>query len=87
MSTACAPQAKFHQGDIAKTEADIRTNFEQRGFIVEQVSLIQDSDRQLSGFVKFRKAGLFSKIQLSENCTATMGVDSSRQYIWKCSKQ
>ncbi len=83
-SVACTSSPKFKEDDIAKTETDIRTNFEQHGFIVEQVSLIKESDRRLSGFVKFRKSsGLFSKAQLMKNCTATMGVDSA-QYIWEC---
>jgi len=81
---ACTSSPKFNQDDIAKTEADIRTDFEQRGFTVEQVSLIKESDRRLSGFVKFRKSsGLFSKAQLMKNCTATMDVDSA-QHIWEC---
>jgi|ERR1700678_254567 hypothetical protein len=74
----------FNQGDIAKAETDIRTNFEQRGFTVEQVSLIKESDRRLSGFVKFRKSsGLFSKVELKKDCVATMDADS-RNYIWEC---
>ena len=80
---ACTSTPKFKEEDIAKTETDIRTNYEQRGFIVEQVSLIKESDRQLSGYVKFRKAGLFSKVQLSRNCVATMDADSGK-YIWEC---
>jgi hypothetical protein len=83
-SVACTSTgSQFREGDIAKTEADIRTGFEQRGFIVEQVSLIKASDRQLSGFVKMRKAGLLSKIPLTKNCVATMDADSSK-YIWEC---
>ena len=82
-SVACTSGSKFREDDIAKTEADIRTGFEQRGFIVEQVSLIKASDRQLSGFVKMRKAGLLSKIPLTKNCVATMDADSSK-YIWEC---
>jgi hypothetical protein len=84
-SVACTSTSpKFRQEDIAKTETDIRTNFEQRAFTVEQVSMIKESDRRLSGYVKFRKSsGLFSKAQLSKNCVATMDADSSK-YIWEC---
>jgi hypothetical protein len=74
----------FNQGDIAKAETDIKTNFEQRGFTVEQVSLIKESDRRLSGYVKFRKSsGLFSRVELRKDCVATMDADS-RKYIWEC---
>jgi hypothetical protein len=83
-SVACSSSPKFKEEDIAKTETDIRTHFEQRGFTVEQVSLIKESDRRLSGYVKFHKStGLLSKAQLHQDCTATMGVDSP-QYIWEC---
>jgi virulence-associated protein VapD len=84
VSVACTSTSpRFKEEDISKTETDIRTNFEQHGFIVEQVSLIKESDRRLSGYVKMRKAGLFSKIPLTKNCIATMDADSSK-YIWEC---
>jgi virulence-associated protein VapD len=82
-SIACTSR-QFHEDDIARTETDIRTNFEQHGFTVEQVSLVKESDRRLSGFVKFRKSsGLFSKAQLNKNCVATMDIDSGK-WIWEC---
>jgi hypothetical protein len=78
--TACS--SRFSQDDIARTETDIRTNFEQRGFTVEQVSLIKASDRQLSGFVKFRKSsGLFSKVELSKNCVCDYGCRFQEVYL------
>ena len=71
-------------GDKTNIESVIRTDFEKRGFTVEQVSLIKESDRRFSGFVRFRKSsGLLSKVQLSKNCIATVDADSS-QYIWGC---
>lgn len=74
----------FNQADITKAETDIRTDFEQRGFTVEQVSLIKESDRRLSGFVRFRKSsGLLSRVELKKDCVATMDADS-RNYIWEC---
>jgi hypothetical protein len=83
VSIACTSR-QFHEKDIAKTETDISANFEQRGFTVEQVNLVKESDRRLSGFVKFRKSsGLFSKAQLSKNCVATMDADSGK-WIWEC---
>ena len=75
---ACTSSSGFREDDIAKAESSIRTDYEQRGFTVEQVSLIKASDRQLSGFVKMRKAGLLSHIQLTKNCVATMDADSSK---------
>jgi hypothetical protein len=81
-ATSCS--SRFSGDDIVNTEAAIKTDFEKRGFTVEQVSLIKESDRRLSGFVRFRKSeGLLSKVKLTKDCTATMGVDSS-QYIWEC---
>jgi hypothetical protein len=81
---ACTSNSQFREEDIARTETEIRTNFEQRGFTVEQVSLIKESDRRLSGYVKFKKtSGLFKKVELSKNCVATMDADS-RNYIWEC---
>jgi|SRR5579862_274954 len=83
-AVACSSSPKFKEEDIAKTETDIRTHFEQRGFTVEQVNLIKESDKRLSGYVKFHKSsGSFSKAHLHQDCTATMGVDSA-QYIWEC---
>jgi len=82
-SVACT-SPKFSQSDIDKTEMAIRADFAKRGFTVEEVSLIKESDRQLSGFVKFRKSsGLLSNIQLSKNCIASMDADSGKQ-IWNC---
>ncbi len=80
---ASCSSSRFSGKDITNAESSIRTDFEKRGFIVEQVSLIKDSDRQLSGFVKMRKSGLLSNIQLTKNCNATMDTDSSK-YIWEC---
>jgi hypothetical protein len=80
--TACS--SRFHQADVARTEADIRAQYEQKGFIVEQVSLIQDSDRHLSGYARMRKPGLIlSRIDLTKNCSAVMDEQSGR-FIWEC---
>jgi hypothetical protein len=76
--------SKFSEAEILGAENDIRAQYEKQGFTVEQVNLVKESDRRLSGFVKFRKsAGLPSKVQMTKNCTATMDADSSR-YIWEC---
>jgi len=81
-TTACS--SKFNEAQILGAENDIRAQYQKQGFTVEQVNLVKESDRRLSGFVKFRKsAGLLSKVQITKNCTATMDADSSR-YIWEC---
>jgi hypothetical protein len=81
-TTACS--SRFSEADVTRTESDIRTQFEQKGFVVEQVSMIKDSDRHLSGFAKVRKPGLIlGKLEITKNCTATMDADSGKS-IWEC---
>jgi hypothetical protein len=81
---ACTSSRKFREADVTSTESDIRTQFEQEGFVVEQVSMVRDSDRQLCGFVRMRKPGLLlGKIELTRSCTATMDMDSGKS-IWEC---
>jgi hypothetical protein len=80
--TAC--NSGFSKVDVEKTEEDIRAQFEQKGFIVEQVNLVQDSDRHLSGYARVRKAGLIlSRIDMTKNCSATMD-ETSGKFIWEC---
>jgi len=80
--TAC--NSRFSHADVEKAEADIKAQYEQKGFIVEQVDLIQDSDRHLSGYARVRKPGLIlSRITITKNCTATMD-ENSGQFIWEC---
>jgi hypothetical protein len=81
-TTSCS--SKFSEAQILGAENDIRAQYQKQGFTVEQVNLVKESDRRLSGFVRFRKSsGLLSKVQITKNCTATMDADSSR-YIWEC---
>ena len=81
-ATAC--NSKFSDADVTRTESDIRTQFEQRGFVVEQVNMIRDSDRHMSGFAKVKKPGLLTgRLELTKNCTATMDEDSGKS-IWQC---
>jgi hypothetical protein len=80
--TAC--NSRFTQADVEKEELDIRTQFEQKGFIVEQVSMVRDADRHMSGYAKMRKPGLIlSRIDMTKNCTATMDAGSGR-FLWEC---
>ena len=74
---ACS--SKFTEADVQRTETDIRTQFEQKGFVVEQVSLVKDADRHMTGFARVHKPGLLlSKLEVTKNCTATMDADSGK---------
>jgi hypothetical protein len=76
--------SKFSEADVTRTEAEIKTKFEQDGFVVEQVSMVKDSDRHMTGFARIHKPGMIlSKLELNKNCTATMDVDSGKS-IWQC---
>jgi len=81
-TTSCS--SKFGEADVTRTEADIRTQLEQKGFVVEEVTMIKDSDRHLSGFAKIRKPGLIlGKLEMTKTCTASMDADSGKS-IWEC---
>jgi hypothetical protein len=81
---AAAPAPKvFSEADVTRLQTDIKSHFEDRNFEVQQVALIKDSDRHLSGYVKFRRASGFIRPQLTKNCVATMDVDTGKS-IWEC---
>jgi hypothetical protein len=85
-SQAVAPQPApkvFSEADVTKAQEEITHDYQNKGFEVEQVSLIKDSDRHLSGFVKFRKASGIIRPQLTRTCSATMDQDSGK-YIYGC---
>lgn len=70
----------FTDANMTAIEQDIRAQFSQRkGMSVEDVHLIKESSRQLTGYAKVRVPllGLVTK-----TCTATMGDDG--QSIWRC---
>lgn len=73
----------FSEVDVTRAQADIKSHYEDQGFEVQQVNLIKDSDRHLSGYVKFRKASGIIRPQLTKNCVASMDVDSGKS-IWEC---
>jgi hypothetical protein len=73
----------FSEADVAKAQDEITHDYQNKGFEVEQVSLIKDADRHLSGFVKFRKASGIIRPQLVRKCSATMDQDSGK-YIYGC---
>jgi hypothetical protein len=83
---AAAPQPApkvFSEADVTKAQEEITHDYQNKGFEVEQVSLIKDSDRHLSGFVKFRRASGIIRPQLTKTCSATMDQDSGK-YIYGC---
>jgi virulence-associated protein VapD len=81
-TTSCS--SRYSEADVTRTESDIRTQFEQKGFVVEQVNLVKDSDRHMTGFARVHKPGLLlSKLEVTKNCTATMDADSGKS-IWEC---
>jgi photosystem II stability/assembly factor-like uncharacterized protein len=83
---AAAPQPApkvFSEADVTKAQEEITHDYQNKGFEVVQVSLIKDSDRHLSGFVKFRRASGIIRPQLTKSCAATMDQDSGR-YIYEC---
>jgi hypothetical protein len=73
----------FSQADVTRAQDQITHDYENKGFDVEQVSLIKDSDRHLSGFIRFRRASGIMRPQLTKNCSATMDEDSGK-YIYGC---
>lgn len=73
----------FSEADVTKAQEEITHDYQNKGFEVEQVSLIKDSDRHLSGFVKFRKVSGIIRPQLTKTCAATMDQDSGK-YIYGC---
>jgi hypothetical protein len=86
-SQAAAPQPPqpkvFSEADVTKAQEEITHDYQNKGFEVEQIALIKDSDRHLSGFAKIRKAAGFVRPQLTKKCTATMDQDSGK-YIYGC---
>lgn len=83
---AAAPQPAprvFSEADVTKAQEEITHDYQNKGFQVEQISLIKDSDRHLSGFVKFRKASGIIRPLWVKKCAATMDQDSGK-YIYGC---
>lgn len=84
--TAAAPQPApkvFSEANVTKAQEEITHDYQNKGFEVEQVNLIEDSDRHLSGFAKIRKASGVIRPQLVKKCSATMDQDSGK-YIYGC---
>jgi hypothetical protein len=70
----------FSDADVATIERSIRTEFEkQRGVTVEDVKLLRESPRKLTGYAKLRVPLLG---MLNKSCNATMGEDGKS--FWEC---
>jgi hypothetical protein len=81
-TTACS--AHYTEADVARIDSQIKSDFEQKGFVVDEVNMIKDADRHMKGYAKVRKLGLFtSNLQINKNCTATMDTDS-RNTLLEC---
>lgn len=71
--------ADFTDNDIDSIKSQIRNEFENRpGVNVLNVSLIKESPRKLTGFVKLNVNGYDDL----KSCTATMSQDTN--YLWQC---
>lgn len=70
----------FSDADVSNIERSIRSEFEkQRGVTVEDVKMLRESPRKLSGFAKIRVPLLGA---VNKACSATMGDDG--QSFWRC---
>jgi len=78
--TGTANGIGFSDQAVASIESDIRDEFaKRRGITVEDVQMIRESPRKLTGFV--RAKGPFG-VSINKSCTATMGDDG--RAIWDC---
>ena len=70
----------YSDADVANIEKDIRIEFSKRdGIKVEEVKMIIESPKKMTGFVKLR-AGLLGAV--TKSCTSTLSDDG--QSIWEC---
>lgn len=72
----------FTAAEIDRVKASIKTEFEKRdGVSVEDVTMLKETARKLSGFVKLRISPLPNPI--TKACNATM-EESGGKYLWRC---
>jgi hypothetical protein len=70
----------FTDAAVTSIEQDIRDEFaERRGITVEDVQMVKESPRKLTGFVRIKAPFVGS---INKQCTATMGEDG--RSIWRC---
>lgn len=71
----------FSKRDISSLRDDIRAEFSKRdGVSVTAVSLIQESERRVQGFVKLKVDNVG---EITKDCTAVMSIDDG-QSVWGC---
>lgn len=76
---AVACNTGFSDQDIETLKKTVKAEFEKRpGVSVTEVNFIKESDKKLSGLIKFK----VGELEVTKGCGATMG--ESAQYIWKC---
>jgi len=75
----------FREEDVAAAKTSIQNDFQNKGFTVEEVVLVRDSDNtKLSGYVKLqKKLPLLKPIEITKPCTATMDAGNG-SYFWEC---
>jgi hypothetical protein len=79
-----APAPKvFSEADVTNAQNEITHDYQNKGWDVEQVALIKDADRHLSGYVRLRRASGIFRPQLVKKCSATMDQDTGK-YIYGC---
>lgn len=70
----------FTDADIEAAKKSIKEEFEKKpGITVSDVTLLKESQRKLTGFVKLR---VMSQ-DIMKSCSATMD-DTGKNYIWRC---
>ena len=74
----------FSEADVAKFQADIKLQYINKGFEVEQVSLVKDSDRRLIGFVKYKSQHGLIRPEITKNCVVVMDAADPKKSIWEC---
>jgi hypothetical protein len=82
MLVGCAPS--FHQADIDAMNAEIKRSAEAQGFVVDDIQLVREAPRRVTGFAKVHKVvPLVGRLDVNWTCAATMGEQGGR-YIWRC---
>jgi len=74
----------FSEADVAKFQADIKLHYINKGFEVEQVNLVKDSDRRLIGFVKYRNQHGLVRPEYTGHCVVHMDAADPKRSIWEC---
>ncbi len=69
----------YSKDDVTRVEQSIRTELsKENGFKVEEVTMILESPKKMTGFVKLQTP--FGSIHKS--CTSILGDDAT--YVWEC---